>query len=183
MKPLIAVIMLTGVLVAGVSAATESAAAVAAGPCPPGSKSREFDFWLGSWDVSLESGERAGANQIVAEQDGCVLVERWAGAKGGTGISLNYYDPESGQWVQNWVGSGGSLIDIRGGIVDGSMRLQGRIQYLGQDQVNGLRGTWTLLSDGRVRQYFEESTDDGKTWKPWFEGFYSRHDSDNNGGG
>jgi hypothetical protein len=25
-----------------------------------------------------------------------------------------------------------------------------------------------------VRQYFEQSTDEGETWQPWFEGFYSR---------
>jgi hypothetical protein len=75
------------------------------------------------------------------------------------------------------VGSGGTLIEMRGGLVDGSMALEGNIQYLGQGRTNAFRGKWTLLKDGRVRQYFEESADDGKTWLPWFEGFYSRRDT------
>jgi hypothetical protein len=35
---------------------------------------------------------------------------------------------------------------------------------------------WTPLADGRVRQFFEQSDDDGTNWTPWFEGFYSRVD-------
>lgn len=171
-------LMLTIVLSGAAFQAAQGTEAESSGPCPPESRFSEFDFWVGSWDVSLASGEMVGVNQIVKEQGGCVLVERWTGAKGGTGISLNYYDPGSDQWVQNWVGNGGSLIDIRGGIVDGSMQLEGKIQHLDEGRGNALRGKWTLLSDGRVRQYFEESTDNGKTWVPWFEGFYVRHDSD-----
>jgi len=30
------------------------------------------------------------------------------------------------------------------------------------------------LPDGRVRQFFEQSTDGGETWTTWFEGFYTR---------
>jgi len=37
-----------------------------------------------------------------------------------------------------------------------------------------MRGLWTLLEDGRVRQFFELSGDGGKTWTTAFEGFYTR---------
>jgi len=30
------------------------------------------------------------------------------------------------------------------------------------------------LPDGRVRQQFHESDDGGNTWKPWFDGYYTR---------
>ena len=33
---------------------------------------------------------------------------------------------------------------------------------------------WTALPDGRVRQFFEISTDDGATWVTWFDGYYTR---------
>lgn len=145
-------------------------------PCQSQPGFGDFDFWIGNWQVSLVSGETAGENQIVREQNGCVLVERWKGARGSTGISLNYYDAGDDRWVQNWVGSGGTVINIRGGLVDGSMRLEGTIQYLGQGHTNAFRGTWTLLEDGRVRQFFEESKNNGETWEPWFEGLYARKD-------
>lgn len=174
----LAAVICLGVLIAGQFESAQGAEEAVARPCPSESRFGEFDFWVGSWDVWQASGEKAGVNRIVKAHSGCVLVERWTGAKGGTGISLNYYNPDSDQWVQNWVGSGGTLIDIRGGLVDGSMQLEGKIQYLGQGQTNAFRAKWTLLEDGRVRQYFEESTDDGKTWQPWFEGFYSRQEVD-----
>jgi len=45
------------------------------------------------------------------------------------------------------------------------------------------RGLWTPQPDGRVRQFFEQSDDGGKTWKPWFEGFYTRVGAGVNDGG
>lgn len=158
--------------------AAQSADSVPAGPCSSNPRSGDFDFWIGSWDVSLASGQQVGRNEIAKAHGGCVLVEQWVGAQGGTGISLNYYDPANEQWVQNWVGSAGSLIDIRGGVENGSMLLEGTIQHVGEGKRNLFRGQWTLLDDGRVRQYFEESTDNGTTWQPWFEGFYTRRAAD-----
>ena len=35
-------------------------------------------------------------------------------------------------------------------------------------------GVRTPLPDGRVRQHFVESADEGKTWTEWFDGYYSR---------
>ena len=61
---------------------------------------REFDFWVGSWRVSDADGKTAGDNVISLEQGGCVLVERWRSAGGGTGMSLNYYDPAAQLWKQ-----------------------------------------------------------------------------------
>jgi len=57
------------------------------------------------------------------------------------------------------------------------MVLEGEIQDLAVGGGNKFRGTWTLLADGRVRQFFEESPDGGKTWNPWFEGFYTRREA------
>src|SRR5205085_11883872 len=52
---------------------------------------RQFDFWVGDWDVTA-GGQRAGTNLVTLEEGGCLIHEHWAGAKGGTGQRLNFYD-------------------------------------------------------------------------------------------
>ena len=74
-------------------------------------------------------------------------------------------------------GSGGNQVLIRGGLANGSMVLTGTLTTVADGKTKRFRGTWTPLDDGRVRQYFEESSDDGDTWTPWFEGFYARTDA------
>jgi len=54
------------------------------------------------------------------------------------------------------------------------MRLVGTIHYISTGQTAPFRGLWSPLPDGRVRQFFEQSSDGGETWATWFEGFYSR---------
>lgn len=145
------------------------ALAAADGACA-GERFRDFDFWLGTWRVVDANGEEAGRNRIERAQQGCLVLENWQGATGGTGTSLNYYDPVAGAWRQVWV-SPGALIDIRGGLADGSMVLTGSIVYVAEARSLPFRGTWTALPDGRVRQYFEEQRQVG-VWTAWFEGFY-----------
>lgn len=146
----------------------------AAYPCEHDAAFRAFDFWAGEWDVHLANGALAGSNVIEIEQRGCVLVERWQSALGGTGMSVNYLDKATGEWVQVWNDGGGNQINIRGGMTDDGMLLVGTIHTVASGTTAPFRGLWTPLSDGRVRQFFEQSGDDGKTWTPWFDGYYSR---------
>ena len=87
-------------------------------------------------------------------------------------------DKTSDQWVQIWNDAGGSQINIRGGMTDDGMLLTGTIHYVANGTTAAFRGLWTPLPDGRVRQFFEQSSDDGETWTPWFEGFYTRKPAD-----
>ena len=147
-------------------------AAKPAGPCDAGAY-RAFDFWVGEWVVRHESGQEVGRNSIQPEQRGCALVERWTSADGSTGVSLNFYNPVTRVWTQQWV-SPGAVLRMTGGLVDGAVVLEGPLHYLKDGRATRLRGTWTPLPDGRVRQHFVESTDEGKTWTDWFDGYYSR---------
>src|SRR5262245_6018842 len=85
-----------------------------------GTPYRQFDFWLGRWDV-FTGTTLAGTNEVKSRVDGCVVEENWTSAGLGRGRSLNAYDAATGTWSQFWVGSGGcqfSVILIEGGFAD-----------------------------------------------------------------
>jgi len=147
---------------------------VKAFPCEHDELFSEFDFWVGSWDVHIAGGGFAGNNVIDKSQHGCVLTENWSSAGGGTGTSINYVDKITGEWVQIWNDASGGQINIRGGMTDDGMLLSGTIHTVADGKTLPFRGLWTPLPDGRVRQFFEQSSDEGATWTPWFEGFYTR---------
>jgi hypothetical protein len=151
-----------------------STMSVQAYPCAHQEGFRDFDFWIGEWDVHLANGTQAGTNVIKSIERGCALTEHWTSANGGTGMSINYLDKASGEWVQVWNSANGGQINIRGGMTDDGMLLEGYIHYVNNGTTAPFRGLWTLLPDGRVRQYFEQSNDEGGTWVPWFEAFYTR---------
>ncbi len=144
---------------------------VATPPCA-GPAYRSFDFWIGNWQVVDAEGTHVGDNIITAQESGCMLKEQWAGVKGSTGQSMSFFDAGRGKWRQLWI-SPGSRIEIEGDFVGAYMILEGTIDYLANGARFPFRGTWNLLPDGRVRQFFEESRQAG-VWTPWFEGFYVR---------
>ncbi len=144
-----------------------------AAPCIVDAHHDAFDFWLGEWEVVDTNGNVQGRNKITKAEQGCLVLENWTSASGNTGQSMNYYDPHTKNWYQRWVSSG-ALINLQGNYSEGAMRLVGDIYYFGNGNHADFRGTWTPLEDGRVRQFFEQSTDNGTSWQPWFEGYYAR---------
>jgi hypothetical protein len=144
-------------------------------PSPPctGPEYRAFDFWVGEWIVSDLQGVKQGDNSVTKEEGGCLILERWKAAGGGTGQSYNFYDPGSKKWRQLWV-SGSSVIDYSGGLdAKGEMVLEGEIRYR-DGRIKPFKGTWTKQADGGLRQHFEEYDAATKTWTNWFTGIYRR---------
>lgn len=136
-----------------------------------GPEHRQFDFWVGDWEVRNPDGEVAGTNVITAVASGCALNEYWRSARGPTGTSLNWYEPATEQWHQLWVGLG-YYLRLSGGLEAGKMVLSGERESPEGAVID--RITWTPLEDGRVRQLWEMSRDGGRSWEVAFEGFYSR---------
>lgn len=132
---------------------------------------RAFDFWIGNWEVRGSDRALAGHNTIEVVAGGCALSETWRGSQGGQGKSLSYFSPLNRYWHQLWVDSTGLVLDLEGGLRrDGAMRMEGR----GTDTTTLHRVEWTPLDDGRVRQHWQISADDGKTWSTLFDGYYRR---------
>ena len=171
MKSLISIILLSSLFAAAAACAQ---AQTPQAPCEDDERFAEFDFWVGEWDVHVAAGTFAGSNVITASYRHCVLIENWTSASGNGGMSINYFDHASGEWVQVWNDATGNQINIRGGITDDGMLLEGTIHYVGSDATFPFRGLWTPLPDGRVRQFFEQYDEESGTWATWFEGFYTR---------
>ena len=133
---------------------------------------RQFDFWLGSWVVDREGGERAGTNRIESILGGCALRESWAGVRGGRGTSLTQYSDCDRQWHQNWVDSQGMRLDLHGGLVEGRMVLEGALDCKTDPERH--RVTWEPRPDGTVRQHWQKSLDHGTTWTDVFLGIYRK---------
>jgi len=73
-----------------------------AAPCA--GASRQFDFWLGEWEIAPRAtGQRNGRSSITRAQDGCVLVERYRAEIGGnSAMSFSAFDERRGIWRHTW---------------------------------------------------------------------------------
>lgn len=152
---------------------TVSSSLFAQAGCDAEAEFKAFDFWVGEWDVTnYANGALAGSNVIEKQEGGCMLLEKWTSAAGGTGTSLNYYNPVTMQWRQLWVSAGAYSIDISGGLVNGSMVLLGKL-YSFSGEEDDFRGSWTPNEDGSVRQFFELYNSQTESWDSWFDGRYS----------
>ena len=143
-------------------------------PCEGVAEANAFDFWLGRWEVRATDGTLIGRNTITKRDGGCSIQERWEGSGGSSGSSVSFYLPSRKEWRQVWTGSSGTVFDITGEAGNGTMHLEGTIEYVEPNRVVAFRGTWTEGPDGRVRQRLEEFDLVAQAWVVWFDGFYRR---------
>ncbi|HET7693965.1 MAG TPA: tetratricopeptide repeat protein, partial [Gemmatimonadota bacterium] len=137
---------------------------------------RQFDFWIGQWNVMTPSGGVGGMSSIEREYNGCLIVENWSGPTGvPAGTSQNFYSQADGKWHQNWIDAqaSGPLWLVGGLDPSGAM-----VMMDSDPSANPLnRITWTPNPDGSVRQHWETSTDGGATWSTSFDGLYVPRES------
>jgi hypothetical protein len=136
---------------------------------------RQWDFWIGDWDVVVNDSTRApaGTNTITSRHNGCMLQEEWRSVTGGTGSSINFFDGARGVWRQVWVAAA-YVIEIEGGLDDaGAMVLEGELRTFVSGTTSPFRGIWTELEPGVVNQRFELQSPEGE-WSVWFDGLYVR---------
>ncbi len=132
----------------------------------------QFDFWIGDWEV-YAGDKLAGTNRVDRILGGCVVMENWIGSKGGTGHSFNVYDVNTGKWEQTWVDNGGGVVHFYGNYADGKMELSGTT-FGAKGEAQPTKLTFWNNTDGTVRQLWESSADEGKTWTILFDGLYKK---------
>jgi len=139
-------------------------AAAAAAPCSA-PEYHQFDFWAGRWDVYNPKGQLV-AHSLIERVYGCGIRENWMPLAKPGGGSLSIYVPDQKRWEQFWIDSSGSRAFFTGGWNGSAMVITGK---WGGPLV---RMSYSRNSDGSVRQFGEQSTDDGKSWTPSFDFTY-----------
>jgi hypothetical protein len=139
-------------------------------PCAqPGSPWRQFDFWVGSWDVYDRSGNLVGKSRIERILGDCVVLENWKGTS--EGKSWNTWNAARKRWEQSWVDSSASPVFFTGQLENGVM-----VYHSDQPQPDGKpyerRLTFTPLPGKRVRQFSQGTADAGKTWTTEYDLIY-----------
>jgi hypothetical protein len=167
--------LLLGVLLAVGASESQTSNPAAGPPAPPPPacrtpEHRQFDFWLGEWNVLGPQGRQVGTNTITAVLGGCALHESWTGT-GMSGNSYNIYFEAEKRWHQTWVDSTEAFSEAERRLRDGRMVLAGEGPGPQGGRVKH-RITWSKLDPGRVRQLWESSTDGGGTWTVAFDGTY-----------
>jgi hypothetical protein len=149
---------------------------------------RQFDFWIGVWDVvpnpdtrpanapPPQPGRKPATNVIESAHRGCVVVENWDDGTGGTGQSFNIYDRSRQRWHQTWVDTGGGLHQYWGAFKDGRMVLEGEVPLPPASRFQGrrtIRVSFIPMGPDRMRQFSESLNVDG-TWSPNYDLIYTR---------
>jgi hypothetical protein len=167
---------------------TGQAPSAAATPPPPlpacdRLEHRQFDFWVGEWDVrpagQPDTAPTPLGNVVRLEDGGCVVTEHWTTPRM-TGRSVNIFDRTRGQWHQTWVDSTGGLHEYWG-----AANAEGQLVFHGSTPVaaagnarQSVRLTFFNLgpdrtTPDRVRQFSEVLGADGR-WTTSYDLIYTR---------
>src|SRR6185436_16580516 len=148
---------------AAAAMACVAGAACAQAPSPGCStpESREFDFWVGEWDV--KGGGANASNRVSKVLDGCAILEEYSGSPL-VGRSFSTFEAATGLWHQTWVDNFGRHLEFVGGLKDGRMEL---MREMATPRFTGTaRLVWRDVRPEGFTWVMEQSTDRGVTWKP-----------------
>ena len=133
-------------------------------------KNHEFDFWIGTWDLTWGEGVH-GTNRIESILDGAVVQENFEG-DGLIGMSVSVFSKEDSRWHQTWVDNSGSYLDFVGEFMDGIMILSRNVVAEGKPVKQ--RMVWYDIKPNHFQWNWERSDDDGITWRVLWNIQYQR---------
>jgi hypothetical protein len=132
---------------------------------------REFDYFIGNYNVFDKTGKQIGTDEVTSEMDGCALLERWHG-RTVQGVGYSGYDDTRKQWVQTFFQNDGTVLIFRGNMTKDGILIAG-IDYPKPGITEENRVLFRPLSNG-FEEYWTASTDSGRTWHVVFDGFFRR---------
>lgn len=135
---------------------------------------RQFDFWVGNWNVYNPKGKLIGTNKILKMPNACAIQENWESKTSPSkGTSYNFYNKTDKAWHQVWVDNSGFSLNLSGTYKDGKMTLKSSL-------VKGKKGdyynrvTWSKNADGSVTQVWDLLDPSGKILQEVFRGIYKK---------
>ena len=150
---------------------------VNADPCRNTAMNRQFDFWVGEWDVVSPQGQPLGENRVELVMRDCALLEHWTNVGGRSGTSLNVVDASQGapSWRQLYVSDFGGVTDYRNGVFeDDVMTFTAQVVRANGDTLTR-RMRFIVMTQDSVHQIIDDAQADG-TWAQQFFGIYVRRD-------
>jgi tetratricopeptide (TPR) repeat protein len=141
-------------------------------PCMYQPEYKQFDFWVGDWEVS-DGGQKVAASSIQRIVENCIIYENYVESDGYVGKSFNFYDGTLHKWRQTWVDGIGRASEFVGEFKDGAMRFEGE-SHLSDGTKILRRMTLFNLNPTQVRQLSHASKDNGKTWYVNYDYIYTR---------
>lgn len=163
-----------------ITAILAASVAMAQSPCGSNPVYRQLDFWVGQWEAFGKKGNKAGDSKISIILDSCIILEEWTSAAAQNGFtyagkSYNTYNAQTNQWQQTWVDNvGGSTAYLTGKLENGTMMFTTAPLKKAKDTVEIQKLSFFNLGPDKVRQLFETSNDNGKTWIPTVDLEYRR---------
>jgi hypothetical protein len=144
---------------------------------------RQFDYWVGEWDVrpagQSDTAPTPLGNVVRLEDGGCVVTEHWTTPQM-SGRSLNVFDRTRGEWHQTWVDSTGGLHEYWGAAnADGDLVFHGTTPVAAAGNARQtVRLTFFNLgpdrrAPSRIRQFSEVLGGDGR-WTTSYDLMYTR---------
>jgi len=146
-------------------------------PCKHRPEYRQLDFWIGEWDFFGTAGQPAGGSKIDLTLNDCVILEDYSGQAGYEGKALyegkafHFYDAANKRWELHYIDTLGLPWNWIGEFKEGVLTYTRE-----SDNPDGSktfhRMSISRLANGNVRQFYETSTDGGKTWTTGLDGRY-----------
>ena len=152
-------------------------------------QAREFDFWIGEWNVVNKRLTEEGwaemgraAAKVYPILGGCALVEHWRGTAWGNktiGFSVRNFDPETGKWflLLSWPGQNRPGF----GTLEGTFT-HGRGEFFREretpeGETSLTRYSFSDTKPDALRWDAAESKDGGGNWQTYWIMEFSRRDA------
>jgi hypothetical protein len=144
-----------------------------ASPCTS-PECRQFDFWVGDWDL-VYSDTMHAQNHITKDMNGCVTHEHFDDpANKYKGESWSVYNPQTKLWQQTWVDNLGAYIALTGKFENNAMTLLTQPKPYKDGKTIQNRMVYKNITSVSFDWVWEATTDEGKSWQPNWVIHYTR---------